>query len=83
VTAPRAERALGLAVSAAGILRVFARPVHDLGLAAAARWALDHAAGTPPRPALDDTAEPGDAHAPVNGHSGALRDRVVSALRRA
>ncbi|MEA2287503.1 MAG: hypothetical protein QOJ21_3546 [Solirubrobacteraceae bacterium] len=81
VTAPRAERTLGLAMKASVLLRAVARPVHDLGLAAAARWALDHAADTPPGRALWEAAGEGDVHGAVNGHASALRERVVTALR--
>jgi short-subunit dehydrogenase len=64
---PRAERTLGLTVKAAMLLRTFARPVHDLGLAAAARWALDHAADTPPGRALWEASGHGEVHGVANG----------------
>jgi NAD(P)-dependent dehydrogenase (short-subunit alcohol dehydrogenase family) len=78
VTAPRPERTLGLAVRASVLVRAIARPVHDLGLAAAARWALDHATDTPPGRALWEAAGHGAVRGLVTGHATELRDRLVA-----
>jgi NAD(P)-dependent dehydrogenase (short-subunit alcohol dehydrogenase family) len=79
---PRAEQTLGLAVKASRVVRAVARPLHDLGLAAAARWALDHA-GPPPGSAVRDPAGDGAANDRANGHAGALPDALVAGLHEA
>lgn len=81
VCAPRSERAVGVATRALLLAHEIARPLTELGLAALARWALDHPAATPPGRALWEPAGEGQVDGPVRMHIGAWRDRALAALR--
>jgi short-subunit dehydrogenase len=81
VAAPRPERTVGLAMRALGVVRTVARPLSDLGLVAAAGWALRRAADTPPGRALWEAAGEGDVDGPIDAHIGGWPQRLLAALR--